>query len=77
MDYYESAEDYPITYKQALSELAKHGITDAESIEAFDTECWKENYRFEKHGRRAVRWDPRLGGPATIYAHLVLDWLGY
>ncbi len=40
MDYYESAEDIVITYKRAMSELARHGITDTESMEAFDTECW-------------------------------------
>lgn len=59
--YYESAVGIVITLQRALKELEQHGITDTASIEAFYTECWQEHYR--------------LNG--TIYAHHVLNWLGY
>jgi hypothetical protein len=69
--YYESTEGIAITYQRALKELKRHGITDAESIEAFNAECW------QKHTRGMPMLQAYSGISTTISAHHVLNWLGY
>jgi len=56
-DYYESAEDLPITWRRAILELKRHCIECQEDIWEFKRDCWD---RFSKDGeiqaQRVLAW---------------------